>query len=684
MRKAIILIAALILVLPAVRAQQAPPAQEKPAQAPQPQAPQQPKDVKYTNDTVARMSFVEGKTFIQRASDLGYEEGVLNMPVTEGDRLGTSDGRMEVRFGRANYVRLDNNTKLDFLNLPKKGDDIVRMRVWSGSIYMDVGTLAKEKAIEIHTADSSFYVLDKGVYRVNVRENHDTEILVLRGLIEAAGEGGSTLIKSEQRLEIAEGRFSGKPSQFIDVADDGFDRFNQSRNSQLSQQFAKDKRYLPEELSDFEGELAQNGKWAYLAPYGNVWVPNDVREDWRPYYDGRWVYLGMSGWTWLPYEPWGWTTSHYGRWHWGADFGWYWIPTAYWGPGWVNWWWDDFYYGWGPMGYWGYPGLYFGFNLWSGFYYGFGWGWGYGGYYPYYPGHYPPGGHYPYYHGGGRGLTIVHRNQLKDPHIRSVALRDAATLRSLSNSKMSFSAHAPNVRPSGTRISIQQLNGNRVMLRNDGGSGGLVPDRAIGRDSLSRPKDGSSSGTSVRRDGGSQGKGSSSPSVGKSSGSGKSASSGKSTGSGKSSGSSKSSGSGARRIRKDEAGPAAASGMSAGTGNSGALSLAPGVRSAEPRAVRTYPSSPAISRPQGYYGDGGAGRSQGYSGRILGSPSSGRSYGSSPSTRPGSSSSGRSTVRSGSSSGRSSVSRGSSSGSRSGSSGRVSSGSHSGGGVRKK
>lgn len=640
MRRALIIIAALILILSAAWAQETQQAQEKPQAAPQPQ---QPQETKYTNDSVARLSYVDGKTFIQRASDLGYEEGVLNMPVSEGDRLGTSEGRMEVHFGRGNYFRLDNDTKLDVLNLPKKGDDIARLRVWSGSIYLVVGVLAKEKGIEIHTADSSFYVLDKGIYRVNVRENRDTEILVFRGLIEAAGEGGSTLVKADQRLEVSEGRFAGKPSQFMAVADDGFDRFNESRNSQVGQQFAKNKRYLPEELEDYESELDENGEWTYLAPYGNVWVPSGLDADWRPYWNGRWVWLGMSGWTWLPYEPWGWSTFHYGRWHWGLDIGWYWIPMSMWGPGWVDWWWDDFYFGWAPLSYWGYPGILLGNHF-------------YGGYY---------GQYYPH---GSRALTVVRRDQLKAPNAGRVAVRDTATLGSLT--KMSLSNRTLNLRPSGTKISVQPLNGNRVMLRKDGGSGSLVQDRGTGRDSLGRPAGQGTGSTSVKREGGSQGQGSSSPKIKKESGSDKSAPA-------RSSGSSKSSGSGARKIRKKDGGPSSSYDMSGGYRSSSAAASGSSVRSGDSRVVRIYPSSPSISRPS-YYGDGGAARARSFSGRTGSGLYSGRSYGYAPSTRSGSSSSGKISSRSGSSSGRSSVSRGSSSSSRG------SSGSHSGGGGARK
>jgi hypothetical protein len=618
MRRAFIVFAALLLVMSVAWAQEPP---KDIQQAPQTQ---QPQDVKYTNDSVAHLSFVEGKTFVQRASDIGYEEGVLNTPISEGDRIGTTEGRAEVHFGRGNYIRLDNDTKLDVLNLPKKGDDITRLRVWSGNVYLVVGNLITEKGIEVHTADSSFYILDKGIYRINVRENKDTEILVFRGLVEAAGEGGSTLVKADQRLEISEGRFSGKPSSFMAVADDSFDNFNASRNAESGQQFAK--RYLPEELGDYESELDENGQWTYQAPYGYVWSPYGVDSDWRPYWDGRWVWLGMSGWTWLPYEPWGWATFHYGRWHWGMGLGWYWIPTTFWGPGWVDWWWDDFYFGWAPLSYWGYPGVLIGGNY-------------YGGYY---------GNYYPH---DSRALTVIRRDQLKAPNASRVALRDPGALKGLSN--MSLNRRTLSLRPVGTKISVQPLSGNRVMLRNSEGSGRLVPENGIGRESLARPSgQGAASGTSIKREGLSQsaksaGRSSESPKVKRENSSGRSESA-------RSSGSSKSSDSGARKIRKKEAEPSASSSGVSQSYTSSSAAARSGSASLSPRAIRTYPSSPRVTRPRNY-GDGGATRSRSFIGRSTGSSSSGRSVGRSSSGR---SSSGR--VSSRGSSGRSSGSRGSS------------------------
>ncbi len=613
----------------------------------------QDQDTKYTNESVARISFVSGKTYVQRASDLGFEEGALNMPISEGDRIGTTDGRAEIHFGRGNYLRLDDETKIDVLNLPKKGDEQARIRVWSGSMYLVVGSLRKEKAIELHTADASFYVLDKGVYRVDVRENRDTDILVYEGLIEAAGEEGSTLLKAAQRLEVSEGRFLSKPSSFIAVAHDGFDKFNESRNQAARRTTAKS--YLPEELGDFEAELEEHGEWVYLPPYGNVWVPGGVDDDWRPYYYGRWTWLPLTGWTWWPYEPWGWSTFHYGRWHWAVGLGWYWIPTSLWGPAWVNWWWDYNYFAWAPISYWGYPVVVIGGTF-------------YGNYY---------GPYYPY---SSAALTVIRRDSLKAPSVSANALR-GESLAGLN--KISLASRSLDVRPAGTKISVQPLDGNRVLLRRDERTTTLERERAVGRDAVRSPGASTEGATRVIRKQGERA-GGEAKAAGKSAASGASQTvkkDGQAAASqparSSSSGASKERSSSERNIRKKDGEPAPAMGPASGYSSSAAI---PGRESRveSPRTIHGYPSSPAISRAK-IQGDGGAARSRSFSGPFsTGSSSGARSR---PSSVRSSGSSSGSSSRTGVSS--SGSSRGSSSGSRGSSSSGSRSGS-SGGGVRKK
>lgn len=404
-------------------------------------------EVKYTNQSVGRVSFLEGKNFIQRAADIGYEEAVVNDPVAEGDRLGTAEGRMEIQFGRRNYLRLDNDTKLDVLSLPRKDNDLIKFRLWSGHAYFSINGLDREKSIEIHTPDSSFYVLEKSIFRIDVEEGRGTEILVFKGLVEAAGEQNSYLVKGEQRLEMAEGRFASRPVSFRPVADDGFDRWNQSRDQQTSRLYAR--RYLPEDLAEFEGELNEYGDWVYIAPYGYVWVPRNVADDWRPYYYGRWVWVPLTGWTWVPYEPWGWVAFHYGRWHWGVGIGWYWIPTAYWGPAWVSWWWDMDYFCWAPLSWYGYPVVVIN-NV----------------FYDRYIGHYPI---------HSRALVVVRKDQLRARDISRAALRPENLRAANLDKKINLTHRSLPFRPESSKLTVEKLDGKRIMVRQDREGGGLRP-----------------------------------------------------------------------------------------------------------------------------------------------------------------------------------------------------------------
>jgi len=399
----------------------------------------------YTNYSFARLSYVTGKIYVQRAADLGYEEGVVNMPVSEGDRLGTTDGRAEIYVSKKNYLRLDHNTKVDFLNLPKRGYDLTKIRVWSGNILFNINFLEKEKNIEIHTSDVSIYVLDRGLYRIDVRENRETEIFVFDGLIEAAGEEGSVLIKNEQRVEIKDGHFTSRPTHFYADAGDSFDRWSEYRDSQINKRVAR--RYLPEELEDFEYELATYGSWVYLRPYGHVWIPYGLTPGWRPYYYGRWLWYPLCGWCWLPYEPWGWSTFHYGRWHWSVGLGWYWIPASYWGPAWVSWYWGYDYFGWAPLSYYGYPVVILGD------YY----------YYRYYD------RYYPY---NSRALTVIRKRHLQTANVADVALNQES-LKKIGN--ISLSGKAPPIRLTPSKVRVEKLGGNKLLLKK-----GSEPYKALG------------------------------------------------------------------------------------------------------------------------------------------------------------------------------------------------------------
>ncbi len=391
----------------------------------------------YYADSFAHLNYVNGDVYIQRAEDLGYEEGTVNLPIVQGDKLGTRDGRAEIHFGKKNYLRIDSYTQIDFVRLPHRGDDVVSLNLLSGNIYLRINYLDRERGFEVHSPDGSFYVLEEGLYRFEVKENRETVAYAAQGSIEAAGEEGSELIRSGERLVAANGLFTSGPSYSYVSYEDSFSEWNRGRDIFHNRYVGR--TYMPTELYEYESELAYYGQWVYERPYGYVWVPDVYHYTWRPYYHGRWIWYPICGWTWVSYEPWGWCVSHYGRWHWRLGLGWYWIPTRYWSPAWVHWYHGYDYIGWCPLSYYNRPVVIIN----NTFY-----------------------GHYSdrYYPAHSRALTVVHKNQLSARHISKAALSGSSLTRL---NKISLSSAQPKIRPTSNKLYLNNPSATKALSRSN-------------------------------------------------------------------------------------------------------------------------------------------------------------------------------------------------------------------------
>jgi len=375
----------------------------------------------YDSRSYARLSYISGEVNVQRAGDMGYEAGTVNLALIEGDKLADQEGRAEVSLGRQNFIRLDRLSQLEFANLPRDGVEPYKIHLLNGRLYLRVSRLDQEKEFELHTPDASFYILETGLYRLDVAEKGETRLSVVEGRLEAAGETGSLEVGSGQSLVAKNGNLMSRPDNLNVVADD-FGRWNQSRDGLLASRSSSS--YLPQELNEYGSELNENGDWHYEADTGYVWVPEvDYYNDWHPYYYGRWAWYPIIGWTWVPDEPWGWCVYHYGRWNWSLNLGWYWMPTRNWGPAWVNWYWDNDYLGWCPLNRWNRPVVVVN-NV----------------FYPNYGN--------TYHSVRNRALTVISRNQLQARRVSDVALRGGALERI---GRVSLSGRQPNFSPAVLR-----------------------------------------------------------------------------------------------------------------------------------------------------------------------------------------------------------------------------------------
>jgi hypothetical protein len=87
---------------------------------------------------VARLSLMDGEVSVAPAGTEEWADGVLNRPITSGDRLWVgTDGRAELQIGTAS-VHLDRSTGFEFIELD---DDVMQMSLTEGVTTIRIRTL---------------------------------------------------------------------------------------------------------------------------------------------------------------------------------------------------------------------------------------------------------------------------------------------------------------------------------------------------------------------------------------------------------------------------------------------------------------------------------------------------------------------------------------------------------------
>ncbi|HEY7516385.1 MAG TPA: FecR family protein, partial [Vicinamibacteria bacterium] len=294
-----------------------------------------------------RIRYLEPQVTLQRATETGAEEAVVNLPFLPGDRVWTdSGGRAEFQFESGALLRLDSRSKLDYAAHDEGRDGRVVLNLWSGGLYLRVRNRGDEGFL-VETPGGLVEMAKRGVYRLDV-ESGEVRVSVYEGEARLDSGGERVDVDAGERAYARRGESALPPRRFDRDEDDEFARWDEDRERREAWA-AGSRKYLPDELDTYASEFESNGTWYYEGDVGYVWRPT-VAAGWRPYWNGRWVWTAY-GWTWAPNEPWGWAPFHYGRWGFSAGLGWYWMPGRAWGPGWVSWAVAGDYVGWCPLGY---------------------------------------------------------------------------------------------------------------------------------------------------------------------------------------------------------------------------------------------------------------------------------------------------------------------------------------------
>ena len=299
---------------------------------------------------VARISFINGNASVRRGDSGEWVAAGVNAPLMSQDAIATAEGsRAEVQFDYANFVRLGANTELRMAELAGRR---CQLQLARGTVLFRV-LRNSDADVEIDTPSISVRPHNRGIYRISVLENGESEITVRAGEVEIFTPRGAESLHAGRTMLVR-----GDPSnpEFQTIAalpEDEWDRWNQRRDSELER--SSSYRYVSHDIYGAES-LDPYGRWVSTPDYGYVWAPT-VDADWAPYRNGRWVWSDWYGWTWVSYDPWGWAPYHYGRWFHRAGFGWCWYPGSiygrhYWSPAYVG------FFGFGGVGF----GFGFGFG----------------------------------------------------------------------------------------------------------------------------------------------------------------------------------------------------------------------------------------------------------------------------------------------------------------------------------
>jgi len=293
---------------------------------------------------VARISVIDGDVSVRRGDTGDWVAAALNAPLVAEDRLGTGTAsRAEVQLDWSNMIRVASSSEIRLSELEYHRYQVqVARGLVTFRVLRDI-----EAQVEICTPSISMRPLKKGVYRIEVREDGTSEIIVRSGEAEIFTPRGSEKL-SEGHSMLVRGSASDPEFQTASAPQrDDWDGWNVQRDQDLER--SESYKYVSSDINGAE-DLDNHGSWINDDSYGHVWSPR-VDVDWAPYRNGRWVWVDWYGWSWVSYDPWGWAPYHYGRWFNRPGHGWCWWPGAYgahnrhyWSPGLVA------FFGWGSHG----------------------------------------------------------------------------------------------------------------------------------------------------------------------------------------------------------------------------------------------------------------------------------------------------------------------------------------------
>jgi FecR protein len=273
---------------------------------------------------IVRLSDVQGRVQIDKNTGLGFENAFVNLPITQGTQVRTSDnGRAEVEFEDGSSMRLAPNTTVEFstLGLSDSGVRISQVNLVEGMAYVNwMGkgsddfslSYAREKVSIDHPAH----------FRVDT-SSEVANLAVFKGDVDVEGPSGKLTVEKKKTATCeSQDDKCQVEDKIAEATLDSWDKEASSYHDQYAKNNTSPYGYGASDLNYY-------GAYSTVPGYGTMWQPYFTGVGWDPFMDGAWGFYPGYGYMFASAYPWGWLPYRYGNWNFIPGYGWGWQPGGW-------------------------------------------------------------------------------------------------------------------------------------------------------------------------------------------------------------------------------------------------------------------------------------------------------------------------------------------------------------------
>ena len=174
---------------------------------------QAPPDADDAAHGVARISVMDGQVSVRRGDAGEWVAGVINAPLMADDTIATApNSRGEIEFDANNMLRIGGNAEVHLTALEAGR---YQMELAKGTVTFRV-LRPSNLNIEVDTPSVSVRPSKAGVYRINVSDAGETQVVVRAGDVEVFTPKGSQWVNAGQMM-LARGSASDPEFQVVNA-----------------------------------------------------------------------------------------------------------------------------------------------------------------------------------------------------------------------------------------------------------------------------------------------------------------------------------------------------------------------------------------------------------------------------------------------------------------------------------